>query len=59
MMISHRSISPWVVGAGVALLLGSQPLASAQKGPKISVGNDPSMKEGSPELVLVEVSDFQ
>ncbi|HEX7183661.1 MAG TPA: hypothetical protein VF756_17645 [Thermoanaerobaculia bacterium] len=59
MMISHRSISPWVVAAGVALLLGSQPLASAQKGPKISVGNDPSMKEGSPELVLVEVSDFQ
>lgn len=59
MTISNRGISSWVVAAGVVLLLGSQPLASAQKGPKISVGDDPSMKEGSPELVLVEVSDFQ
>jgi hypothetical protein len=31
----------------------------ADKGPKISAGDAPSMKEGSPQLVLVEVSDFQ
>lgn len=59
MTISKRGISLWVVAAGVALLLGSQPLASAQKGPKISVGDDPSIKEGSPELVLIEVADFE
>ncbi len=40
------------------LLLGSQSWA-AQKGPKISVADDPSMKEGNPGLVLIEVSDFQ
>ena len=44
--------------AGVLILLGSQSLA-AQKGQKISVRDDPSMKEGNPGLVLVEVSDFQ
>jgi protein-disulfide isomerase len=40
------------------LLLGAQSWA-AQKGPKISVADDPSMKEGNPGLVLIEVSDFQ
>lgn len=59
MTTSNRGLYLWAVAAGVALLLGSQPLASAQKGPKISVGDDPSIKEGSPELVLIEVSDFQ
>jgi protein-disulfide isomerase len=29
------------------------------KGPRINVADDPSYKEGSPNLVLVEVSDFQ
>jgi len=43
---------------GALILVGSQSWA-AQKGPKISVGDDPSMKEGTPGLVLVEVSDFQ
>ena len=43
---------------GALLLLGSQSWA-AQKGPKISVADDPSMKNGNPGLVLVEVSDFQ
>ena len=43
---------------GALLLLGPQSWA-AQKGPKISVGDDPSMKEGNPGLVLIEVSDFQ
>lgn len=43
---------------GVLILLGSQSLA-AQKGQKISVRDDPSMKEGNPGLVLIEVSDFE
>ena len=38
--------------------LGATP-AVAMKGPKISVADDPSQKEGTPSLVLVEVSDFQ
>jgi protein-disulfide isomerase len=42
-------------------LLSFGTLASAwgMKGPKINVSDDPSYKEGSPNLVLVEVSDFQ
>ena len=48
----------WVLTAGAVLVLGSQPWAFA-KGLKISVGDNPSMKEGSPQLVLIEVSDFQ
>jgi hypothetical protein len=56
---SIRSISRWVVVVGAVLALGAQSLAFAKRGPKISVGDDPSVKEGSPELVLVEVSDFQ
>lgn len=43
---------------GALILLASQSWA-AKKGPKISVADDPSMKEGTPGLVLVEVSDFQ
>jgi protein-disulfide isomerase len=43
----------------LALLVGIPSVEAAPKGPKISVGDDPSMKEGSPGLVLVEVSDFQ
>ncbi len=42
---------------GTLILLGSR--SWAQNGPKISVGDDPSRKEGNPGLVLVEVSDFQ
>ena len=45
--------------ASPVLVLGSQFWAFAGKGPEISVGDDPSMKESSPELVLVEVSDFE
>lgn len=51
-----RGIVPLVLAAG--LVLGS-PSWAARKGQKIDVGDDPSMKEGSPALVLVEVSDFQ
>jgi len=54
-----RSISRWIVVAGLVLALGPQSWAHAQIGRKISVGDYPSMKEGSPGLVLVEVSDFQ
>ena len=59
MTSSSRGISPWVVAVGVILLIGSPSWAFAKKGLKISVGDDPSMKEGSPELVLIEISDFQ
>jgi hypothetical protein len=58
-MASIRGITPLVVAAGVVLVLGSQSLAFAKKGSKISVRDDPSLKEGSPGLVLVEISDFQ
>jgi hypothetical protein len=54
-----RDFSRLVVAAGAVLVLGSQPAALAQKGLKISVGDHPPMKEGSPKLVLVEVADFQ
>lgn len=57
MRISLRGITPWV--AAVALVLGPTSWAFAQKGAKISVGDAPSRKEGSPDLVLVDVSDFQ
>jgi protein-disulfide isomerase len=50
------ALSPWII-AFVLMLAPSW--ASAQKGLKISVGDSPSMKEGSPGLVLIEVSDFQ
>jgi len=49
----------WVVTVGVVVVLGPQSWAFAKQGPKIPVGDNPSMKEGSPQLVLVEVSDFQ
>lgn len=58
MTLSTRRLSPLVAAAGVVLILGS-PSWAAQKGPKISVKDDPSVKEGSPGLVLVEVADFQ
>jgi hypothetical protein len=53
-----RNMSPWAAVTGVVLVLGWHSAAFA-KGVRISVGDDPSMKEGSPELVLIEVSDFQ
>jgi protein-disulfide isomerase len=59
MALRIRGISPLAFMVGVVLLLGSQSWVLAMKGPKISLGDAPSMKEGSPESVLVEVSDFQ
>ena len=58
-MLVRRGISPWVLAVGMILVLGSQSRVLALKGPKISVADAPSMKEGSPGLVLVEISDFQ
>lgn len=59
MTINFRRLSPWAIAAGIVLILGSQSLAFAKKGVKISIDDDPSIKEGSPTIVLVEVSDFQ
>lgn len=56
MKLSIRGVFPWVFLVGV-LLLGPQ--VWAMKGRTISIGDAPSMKEGSPDLVLVEVGDFQ
>lgn len=58
MAMSTRRLSPLLAAAGVVLVLAS-PSWAAQKGPKISVKDDPTLKEGSPGLVLVEVADFQ
>jgi hypothetical protein len=59
MRAGRRGISPWVAVLGAVLILGSQSGVLAQKGRKISVGDHPSMKQGSPAFVLVEISDFQ
>lgn len=59
MKFSIHDIFRCVITVGAVLVLGSQPWAFAKGGPKISVGDYPSMKEGSPQLVLIEVSDFQ
>ena len=54
-------LSSLAVAVGVAFLLASPSLAFGKKGVKIPVGDDPSLKEGErlPELVLVEISDYQ
>src|SRR5262245_46307343 len=44
---------------GAVLLAGAQPRAIGDVERKISVGDDPTLKQGSPTLVLVEISDFQ
>jgi hypothetical protein len=59
MTVNIRSVFRWVLAAGLLIALGPQSWAHAQIGRKISVGDYPSMKEGSPGLVLIEVSDFQ
>jgi hypothetical protein len=58
MKMKIRVISSLLITAG--LVLGAQSSwALAKKGPKISVGDDPSIKNGSPGFVLVEVTDYQ
>lgn len=59
MVLSMRRLFPLIATAGVVLALGASSWADARKERKISVGDDPSMKEGSPGVVLVEVSDFE
>jgi len=59
MTADFRGLSRWLLAAGLLIALGPQSWAHAQVGRKISVGDYPSQKEGSPGLVLIEVSDFQ
>ena len=47
------------LAAGAILWLGGHLAAFAAGGPTISIGAAPSLKTGSPEVVLIEVSDFQ
>jgi len=58
MTIRVHGLSSLHVALGFLLLLGL-PAQALAKGPKISVGDDPAIKEGTPDLVLVEVADFQ
>lgn len=50
---------PPALAAGAILWLGGHLPALAAAGPTISIGAAPSLKTGSPEIVLIEVSDFQ
>lgn len=59
MRASARGMFPLVVVLGVILGLGMESAVFAKKNPRISVGDDPSLKQGSPGLVLVEIGDFQ
>ena len=52
-------IAKSTVVIGALLVLASASVGFAKGGRKISVGDDPSLKQGSPRVVLVEISDFQ
>jgi len=58
MTFERRTTFLLALSMGVVFLLGAASQALA-RGPKIDVGDDPSVKEGSPDLVLVEIADFQ
>ena len=58
MRLRARRVPP-ALAAGVILWLGGHLPGFAAAGPTISVGAAPSLKTGSPEVVLIEVSDFQ
>jgi hypothetical protein len=58
-MTETRNIRHRALAAAAVLILGAQTSALARKGLEIPVGDDPSMKEGSPRIVFIEVSDFQ
>ncbi|PYQ54488.1 MAG: hypothetical protein DMF53_29420 [Acidobacteria bacterium] len=58
MMRLHARRVPPALAAGVILWLAGH-LVLAADGPTISVGAAPSLKTGSPAVVLIEVSDFQ
>ncbi len=55
--VSDFAKSVVVVGSLCFFFFASS--AFAKGGRKISVGDDPSLKQGSPRVVLVEISDFQ
>jgi protein-disulfide isomerase len=57
--ISIRSVSRSLFVIGTFFVLGQSSSSIAQVGRKISLEGYPTMKEGTPELVLLEVSDFQ
>ncbi len=59
MAVSIHRISRFAVAVAIIFLVGPQSWAFAQKGAKISIAGYPSLKKGSPELVFIEVSDFQ
>jgi len=59
MTFTFRGKFSRIAVAGALLLALAQPWAFAKTGSKISVGDDPSRKKGSPALVLIEVADFQ
>jgi protein-disulfide isomerase len=59
MAVSIHHVSRYAVAVALIFVLGPQSWAFAQKGAKISVAGYPSMKKGSPDLVFIEVSDFQ
>lgn len=61
MRASALGMSPLVVVLGVIFGFVLQPAVFAKKNPRISVSDDPSLKEGesSPGLVFVEIGDFQ
>lgn len=59
MPLKNRSVASLLLAAGAIFVLGAHSAALAQKGRKISVGDDPSVKEGSPNLVIIEVLDYQ
>jgi protein-disulfide isomerase len=70
MSIRARALSLAVAAWGIVLALGAPPRSPAadgqpqsgsgpRQGLTITVGAAPSLKEGSPSVVLIEVSDFQ
>ena len=59
MRASARGMFPLVVVLGLILGLGLPFSVFAKKNPRISVADDPSLKEGSPGLVFVEIADFE
>ena len=59
MSIRVSGFAKSMVVVGSLVFLASASSAFAKGGRKISVGDDPSLKQGSPRVVLVEISDFQ
>ncbi len=55
--VSARRFPAFVLVVLVAL--GVVGAAFAKSNPKISVADDPSLKVGNPEVVLIEMSDYQ